>query len=97
MFESFVSDFVKSFGDVTKDYVCGVFVLLSVGYGFVEDSEDSMRFSTFLTSVLVVVVENFAMDFEKGDGSEIFHMVLGYCAFGNKNHEGVYEKFWEIT
>ena len=34
VFESFVQDFFKSFGDVTKDYVCGVFVLSLVGYGF---------------------------------------------------------------
>ena len=35
VFESFLPDFVRNFGDVTKDYVCSVFVLLSVGYGFI--------------------------------------------------------------
>ena len=39
VFESFVLIFVKSFEDVTKYYVCGVCVLLGVGYGFMEDGE----------------------------------------------------------
>ena len=55
--ESFVPGFVNSFGGVTKDYVCGVFVLLCVGYGFMEDGEGSVRPSTSPESVLVVVVE----------------------------------------
>ena len=52
-------DFVKSFGDVTKDYVCGVYVLilLGVGYGFMEEDEASVLPSTFSGSVIVVVVE----------------------------------------
>ena len=37
VFESIVPDFVNSLRDVTKDYVCGVCVLLPVGYGFMED------------------------------------------------------------
>ena len=43
VFESFVLIFVKSFEDVTKYYVCGVCVLLGVGYGFMEDGESSVR------------------------------------------------------
>ena len=46
MFDSFVPDFFKSSGDVTKYYVCGVFVSLFAGYGFLEDSEGSVRPST---------------------------------------------------
>ena len=46
VFESFVLDFVKSFGDVMKDYVFGVFVLLSLGCYFMEESEGSVRPST---------------------------------------------------
>ena len=46
MVESFVPKFVKSFGDVTKDYVCGVFVLLSTGYGFIENGKGRARPST---------------------------------------------------
>ena len=57
VFESFVPDFVKSFGDVRKDYVVGVFVLLGVGYGFMKDGEGRVRPSTSPQSVLNVVVE----------------------------------------
>ena len=57
VFESFVPYFIKSFGDVTKDYVCVVFVLLCVGYGFMEEGEGGVRPSTSPESVLVVVVE----------------------------------------
>ena len=57
VFESFVPNFVESFGDVTKDYVCVVFILLGVGYGFVEDGEGGMRSSTTPKSVLVIIVE----------------------------------------
>ena len=57
VFESFVPYFVKSLGDVTKDYVCVVFVLLGVGYGFMEEGEGGVRPSTSPESVLVVVVE----------------------------------------
>ena len=45
MFESFV-----------PDYVYRVFVLLIVGYGFMEDSKVSVRLSTSPESVMVVVV-----------------------------------------
>ena len=54
MFEYFVSDFVNCFGDFTKDYVCSVFDLLSVGYDFMEDGEGSMCPLTSPESVLVV-------------------------------------------
>ena len=57
VFESFAPDFVKSFGNVTKDYVCFVYVLLDVGYGLIEDDEGSVRPSISPESVLVVVVE----------------------------------------
>ena len=57
VFESFVPNFVKSLGNVTKDYVCEVRVLLGVGYGFMEDDEGSVRPSTSPETVLVVVVE----------------------------------------
>ena len=50
-------DFVKSFGDVTKDYVCGVYVLLGVGYDSMENGEGSVHPSTSPESVLVVIVE----------------------------------------
>ena len=56
-FEFFVSNFVKSLGDVTKDYVCGVFVFLGVGYGFIGDGDGSVHPSTSPETVLVVVVE----------------------------------------
>ena len=39
------------FGDVTKDYVCGMCVLLNVGYSFMEDGEGSVRPSTSPESV----------------------------------------------
>ena len=35
VYEYFVPDFVKSFGDVMKDYVRGVCVLLGDGYGYI--------------------------------------------------------------
>ena len=57
MFESFVSDFHKSSGDVTKDYVCGACVLLGVGYGFMEDGEGSVCPSASPETVLIVVVK----------------------------------------
>ena len=59
VFGSIVPDFVKSFGDVTKDYVCGlgVCVLLGVGYDSTEDAKVSVRPLTSPESVLVVVVE----------------------------------------
>ena len=53
---SFFPDFVKSFGVVTKDYVCGVFILLGVEYGFMGDGKDSVYPPTFPKFVLVVVV-----------------------------------------
>ena len=53
VFEFFVPEFVKSFGDGTKDYVCRVCALLGVGYGFMEDGERSVRPSTSPESVLV--------------------------------------------
>ena len=43
VFESFVPDLVKSHGNVTMNYVCCVFVLLSIGYGFLEDGEGNVR------------------------------------------------------
>ena len=42
VFESFVSNFVKNFGNVTKDYVSAVF-FLCVRYGFMEVGQDSVR------------------------------------------------------
>ena len=48
MFESFVPDFVKSFGDI---------VLLCVGYRFMEYGKGSVRPSKSPKSVMVVVVE----------------------------------------
>ena len=87
--ESFVADCVKSIGNVTKSYVCSVFVLLSVGYGFMEDDEGTVRPYRHLLNlcwlslceILVeagvdVFVKNFAMDFEKEDRSVIFNKVL---------------------
>ena len=56
VFESYVPNIVKSFEDVTKDYVCAVFILLSVGYGFMGDDEGSVRPSTSPETVLVVTV-----------------------------------------
>ena len=50
-------DFVKSFENVTEGYVCSVLVLLSVGYGFMEDGEGKVCPSIHPESVLVVVVE----------------------------------------
>ena len=54
LLESFVPDFVQRFGDVTKEYVCSVFVLLGV---FNEESVGSVRPSTSPESVWVVVLE----------------------------------------
>ena len=55
MFESFVLDFVESLGDVTKDYVSGVCVLLWIEYSFMEDGEGSVCPSTSPETVLILV------------------------------------------
>ena len=59
VFEFFVPKFVKSFGDITKDYACGVCVLLGVGYDFMEDGVvvHPLTTDSSLESVVVVVVE----------------------------------------
>ena len=57
VFESFVPYLVKSLGDVAKDYVCIMFVLLGVGYGFMEEGESGVRPSASPESVLVVIVK----------------------------------------
>ena len=56
MIESIVPDFVKSFGNVSKDYVSGVIFVVGIGYGFVEESEGSVGPTASPETVLNVVV-----------------------------------------